>query len=95
MEAYQNLTKVVASHYRGFGDKIVLQILQIGKNQYTGNELADEVEAQTEFGQKLINNLVLLALDLVSRGKETLVNEKPVPPPSRRLKEGEEPNPLR
>lgn len=72
MEAYQNLTKVVANHYRGFGDKIALQVLQIGKNQFTGNELADEVEAQTEFGQKLVQNLVILALDLVSRGKETL-----------------------
>lgn len=72
MEAYENLCRVVASHYRGYENKVALQVLRIGKNEYTGNELADEIEAKTEFGQQLVNNLVILSLDLVSRGKETL-----------------------
>ncbi len=72
MEPYQNLTKIVADKYRGYGDEVALLSLSIGKSSWTGNELADEIENQTEFGQRLVNNLVLLSLDLVTRGQETI-----------------------
>lgn len=72
MEAYQNLIKIVADRYRTYGDAVALQSPCIGKSTWTGNELADEIENQTEHGQRLVNNLILLAVDLVTRGQETI-----------------------
>lgn len=72
MEEYKKLIKIVADRYRTYGDKIALQSLCIGKSSWTGNELADEIENQTEHGQRLVNNLVLLAVDLVTRGQEKI-----------------------
>ncbi len=54
------------------GDAVALQSPSIGKSSWTGNELADEIENQTEHGQRLVNNLILLAVDLVTRGQETI-----------------------
>lgn len=78
MEAYQNLINIVVSKYRAHGDTVTLQSPCIGKSSWTGNELADEIENQTEFGQRLVNNLVLLSLDLVTRGQEQIEVEKPI-----------------
>lgn len=72
METYQSLINVVASKYRSHGESVTLVSPCIGKSSWTGNELANEIEKQTEFGQKLVHNLVLLSLDLVSRGIETI-----------------------
>lgn len=79
MEVYQKLKDVVATKYRSYGDKISLVTLGIGeKNEYTGIELANEIENQTEFGQKLVHNLVLLSLDLVTRGEEQITDKEPI-----------------
>ena len=86
-----NLINTMVADFRSKGDTVMLQTLCMGKSQYTGNELADEIENGTEFGQELVNNLVLLTIDLVARGKETLPMSKPLPPPNRFLREGDEP----
>lgn len=90
----ENLINTMVTDFRSKGDTVILQTLCMGKSQYTGNELADEIENFTEFGQELVNNLVLLTIDLVARGKES-IETKPIIPKSRFLKEGTEPNPLK
>lgn len=72
LNALENLTKTMVADFRAKGDTVMLQTLCMGKSQYTGNELADEIESSTEFGQEFVNNLVLLTIDLVARGREKL-----------------------
>ena len=45
-----------------------------GKKQYTTREIIKDVKNQTPLGQKLVENLVLLALDLFDRKIENLEN---------------------
>lgn len=52
--------------YLKFGNKTVL----ITENKsYTGDELAEEISQETEFGVKLIDNMIQLTVDLLSRQK--------------------------
>lgn len=39
---------------------------------YTKNQIADEVEQGTEFGIETLSNLIMLAVDLMSRGKSKI-----------------------
>jgi len=43
-----------------------------GSRKFTRSELAKEIENQTEVGNNAIKNLILLATDLVLRGKKEL-----------------------
>lgn len=40
------------------------------------NDLANEIENQTDIGLDLISNMIMLAHDLVDRGRETAENVK-------------------
>lgn len=77
MEEYEKLKEIIASYYLSKGDTIVLvRPLVGGKSSFTGNEIANEIEKGTKFGQKMLTNLVKLTIELVSRGQETLKSPK-------------------
>ena len=57
--------KIVAT-YRKRGDSPYLTTCD---RTYSGNEVADEIEAETEFGVKCIDNLIQLTIDLLARDK--------------------------
>lgn len=42
-----------------------------GGKQFSGNEVANEIEQETEFGVNCINTLMGLTIDLLSRNKMT------------------------
>ena len=66
MDLTQKLKEKVVSRFLKFGDD---KALLIGKKTYTGNEIAKEIEDETEFGVETINKLLKLTIDLVARGK--------------------------
>ena len=43
--------------------------IRTGDKSYTKRELANEIENETEFGIKMLTQMVSLAFDLLSRGK--------------------------
>lgn len=62
------LKNVVSETYHKYGDK---KILIVGKTSYSGNEIAQEIKNNTEFGIKQISKLINLSIDLISRNKIT------------------------
>ena len=52
--------------YRKFGEKKGL--ITKGKS-WTGNEVADEIEQETEFGIHMVDMLLQLTIDLLKRDK--------------------------
>lgn len=52
--------------YRKYGDD---KMLVYGNTPYTGNQIADAIEAGDEFGKHTIDNMIQLALDLTKREK--------------------------
>ena len=69
--------KIIAT-YRKRGDS---PYLTTRNKTYSGNEVADEIEAETEFGVECVNNLIQLTIDLLARDKmkydKPKVEEKP------------------
>jgi hypothetical protein len=65
----ESLKLNVSSYYRSYGDNTVLYK---GEESFTGNQIADSVDNEDEFGIEMVNNLVSLTLDLIARGKEKL-----------------------
>ena len=59
----------VISTYKKMGDKVALVQKIKGKNSWTGNELAKELEDETEFGIRMMSGMLLLTIDLLSRDK--------------------------
>jgi hypothetical protein len=72
MEGYKSLIAQMVSDARAYGDEVVISTLGLGKCTWTGNELADEIQNETDFGKNVVNGLCSLTLELVQRGKETL-----------------------
>lgn len=67
MELVDKLKSKIISTYRKFGNDKAVVIRE--KRSYTGQEMAEEIEKETEFGVKMIENLLLLTIDLISRDK--------------------------
>ena len=66
-ESMEKLKQLMVATYRKFGDEKAL--LLKGKRSYTGNEIADEIENETEFGIKMVDNMIQLTIDLLKRDK--------------------------
>ena len=69
VESIENIKQSMVSTYRRIGDARALGIKGIGKVSYTGNEIANEIENETELGIKMINNMIQLTIDLLKRNK--------------------------
>lgn len=67
-QSFKLLKDKLAKSYRKYGDKTCLAV---GDISYTGNEVANEIEKETEFGIKCINTLIGLTIDLLARNKMT------------------------
>lgn len=65
-ESMNELKSKIVSTYKKLGDK---KGLVTKGRSYTGNELAKEIEDETELGVKIIANMIMLTIDLVSRDK--------------------------
>ena len=71
-ETFNILKKKLVKTYRKNGDNACLTVMGAdGIKQYTGNEVADEIERETKFGIECINTLIGLTVDLLSRNKMT------------------------
>jgi hypothetical protein len=66
-ESIDKLKQQMIKTYLKFGDEKALLIK--GKKLYTGKEIAEEIQNETEFGIHVINNMIQLAIDLVKRDK--------------------------
>jgi hypothetical protein len=66
-ESIDKLKQQMIETYLKFGDEKALLIK--GKKLYTGKEIAEEIQNETEFGIHVINNMIQLAIDLVKRDK--------------------------
>lgn len=67
-QSFKILKDKLIKAYRKYGDKTCLVV---GDMSYTGNEVANEIQQETEFGIKCINNLIGLTIDLLARNKMT------------------------
>ncbi len=68
-ESIEKLKELMVSTYKKMGDKKALTTRVIGGKSYTGNEIAKEIEDETEIGLKMMDNIIQLSVDLVSRDK--------------------------
>ena len=66
-ESIENIKQLMVARYRKIGDERALLIK--GKHSYTGTEIADEIENETEFGIEILNNIFQLTIDLLKRDK--------------------------
>lgn len=66
-ESIEKLKQLMVKTYRKFGDETALLIKD--KRSYTGNEIAEEIENETEFGIKMVDNMIQLTIDLLKRDK--------------------------
>jgi hypothetical protein len=62
----EKLKQLMISTYRKIGDN--KGFVMKGKS-YTGNQIAEEIENETELGVKIISNLLKLTIDLLKRDK--------------------------
>jgi hypothetical protein len=67
-QSFKIIKDKLVKTYRKHGDVFMLAD---SKRTYTGNEIANEIEQETEFGMGCINNLIGLTVDLLSRNKMT------------------------
>lgn len=67
MKLAEKLKKELVKTYREFGDEEAMLIR--GKESYTGNEIANEIEKETEFGIEMVSTLLNLTIDLLNRNK--------------------------
>jgi len=68
-ESIQHLKTAMIEYIRESGDAMVLIH---GKRSYTGTEIAKEMGEETEFGLHMMENMILLTIDLLKRGKVKL-----------------------
>lgn len=73
MNLTQKLKDKTISTYRKIGENKA--ILLKGKRSYTGDEIAHEIECETEFGVRILNNLLSLTIDLISRDKINIIDK--------------------
>ena len=64
--------KMIATFRKKGDDKMLVT----GRKSYSGNEIADAVEKETELGVNTLNNIIQLSLDLISRDKIHLGDKK-------------------
>ena len=65
-ESIDILKQKIIRTYRKHGDE---PYLRTNARIYTGNEIADEIEKETEFGVECVNKLIQLTIDLLARDK--------------------------
>lgn len=71
-QSFKILKDKLVKDFRKYGDKACLTVMGAdGVKQYTGNEVANEIQNETEFGINCINTLIGLTIDLLSRNKMT------------------------
>lgn len=78
-ESIDRLKNKIIETHKKYGDGKVLAIADtptVPGRFYSGNELAKEVEEETEFGLKLIDMMINLTIDLLSRDKIKLPEDK-------------------
>lgn len=73
-ESIEQIKSFMVTTYRKIGDKKALITknyigFETSKNSYTGNEIADEIQNETGLGIAIINGLLRLSADLLSRDK--------------------------
>lgn len=66
-KSIEKLKQLMITTYRKFGDEKALMLK--GRFSYTGNEIAKEIENETEFGIEVLNSLLQLTIDLLKRNK--------------------------
>lgn len=64
----KELKESVINTYKKIGENNAIHSCK----QYTGNEVASEIENETEFGVNILSSLIKLSIELVKRQKETL-----------------------
>ena len=69
----KELKDLTVATYKKFGDDKGL--VTRGKS-YTGNEVASEIENETEMGMHILGSLLSLSINLVKRQKEKLDETK-------------------
>jgi hypothetical protein len=67
------LTKYIDSHSE---DKNV-PYLTAGEKTYSLSEIRDEIENGSEFGRRMEERIITLAIDLLARGKEKISEPEP------------------
>jgi hypothetical protein len=60
------IKKTMIDTYKKYGDE---KVLTRGRYSYTGNQLANEIENETEVGINMINSILKLTIDLLKRDK--------------------------
>jgi hypothetical protein len=65
-ESIDILKQKIIRTYRKHGDE---PYLRTNARIYTGNEIAEEIEKETEFGVECVNKLIQLTIDLLARDK--------------------------
>jgi len=66
IESIDILKQKIIRTYRKHGDE---PYLRTNARIYTGNEIAEEIEKETEFGVECVNKLIQLTIDLLARDK--------------------------
>lgn len=66
-ESIDTLQKLMVETYNKFGSESV--IASIGGKSWTGSEIAKEIESETDFGVRMVDNMIQLTIDLVKRQK--------------------------
>ncbi len=66
----EELKQKAIETYLKYGDDKALVIK--GKRTYTGNEIADEIINETDFGIDVVNKIMQLSIDLLKRDKVNL-----------------------
>lgn len=69
MKLEKKLKKNIVEKYLKFGDN---KCMVYGGVSYTGSQVANEIELETETGMKILNGILNLAIELVSRQKEKI-----------------------
>lgn len=67
------LKDLTIATYKKFGDE---KGLVTRGRAYTGNEVASEIENETELGMHILGSLLSLSIDLIKRQKEKLDETK-------------------
>lgn len=66
LTSFTNLKKSISDTYIKYGDK---KAFILGRKSYSGNEIANEIKNNTEFGIRQVCMLLNLSIDLISRNK--------------------------
>jgi hypothetical protein len=69
-ESFDILKEKLVKAYRKYGNKSCLFVMDAeGGKQFSGNQVADEIEQETPFGVNCIFTMLQLTIDLLSRDK--------------------------